>query len=147
MVILGVTILMEALQISLIFHSAVRLCPMLRDPMMLFRMFCDLCLSFKHLAYFWPSAIFIDETKNHLPSVSKVPVPLVRMRIRLQEKCFVDKNFGIFCITVISRVLLVVQEGRDLCLGSGEVSSKKGRTRAIKKAIEGKVKKSNKRKN
>jgi hypothetical protein len=45
------------------------------------------------------------------------------------KKCFVDKNFGLLCITVISRVLLVVQEGRDLCLGSREVSSKKSRTR------------------
>jgi hypothetical protein len=41
------------------------------------------------------------------------------------EKCFVDKNFGLFCIPGISRVLLVVQDGRDLCLGSGEVSPKK----------------------
>jgi hypothetical protein len=41
-----------------------------------------------------------------------------------RKKCFVDKNFGLFCITVINRVLLVVQEGRDMCLGSGEVSSK-----------------------
>jgi hypothetical protein len=98
---------------------------MILDPMALFRMVCGLCLSFKHLACFWPFAIFIDETENHRPSVSKVPVILVRMRIRLQEKCFVDKNFSLLCITVISRVLLVVQEGRDLCLGSGEVSSKK----------------------
>jgi hypothetical protein len=133
MVILGVIVLMEALQMSLIFHSAVRICPMLLDPMVLFRMFCGLCLSFKHLAYFWSSTVFIDETDNHRPSISKGPMLLVRMRIRLQEKCFVDKNFGLFCITIISRVLLVVQEGRDLCLGSGEVSSKKGRTRAIKK--------------
>jgi hypothetical protein len=42
-----------------------------------------------------------------------------------RKKCFVEKNFGLFWITVISRVLLVVQDGRDLSLGSGEVSSKK----------------------
>jgi hypothetical protein len=83
-VILGVTVLMESLQMSLIFHSAVRLCPMLLNPMVLFQMVCGLCLSFKHLAYFWPSAVFIDETENHRPSVSKVPVLLVRMWIRLQ---------------------------------------------------------------
>jgi hypothetical protein len=53
------------------------------------------------------------------------------------KKYFVDNNFGLFCITVIRRVLLVVQEGRDLYLGSGKVSLKKSRTRAIK--IERKV--------
>jgi hypothetical protein len=52
------------------------------------------------------------------------------------KKCLVNNNFDLFCITVISRVLPVVQEGRYLCLGSSEVSSKKGRTRAIKKEIE-----------
>jgi hypothetical protein len=67
-------------------HSAVRLCSMLLDPMVVFQMFYDLCLVFKHLAYFWPSAVFIDETENHRPSVGKVPVLLVRMRIRLHEK-------------------------------------------------------------
>jgi hypothetical protein len=55
------------------------------------------------------------------------------------KKCFVDNNFGFFCITVISRVPLVVQEGRDLCLGSGEVSSKKrqspGKKRKEKETI------------
>jgi hypothetical protein len=50
MVILGVAVLMEALQMLLIFHYAVRLCPMLPDLMVLFRMFYGLCLSFKHLA-------------------------------------------------------------------------------------------------
>jgi hypothetical protein len=110
-VILGVTVFMETLQMSLIFHSVVGLCPMLLDPLVLFRMFCGLCLSAKHLAYFWPSAVFIDESENHLPSVDKGPVLLVQMRIRLQEKCFIDKNFGLFCITIISRVPLVVQEG------------------------------------
>jgi hypothetical protein len=38
-------------------------------------------------------------------------------------------------------VLLVVQEGRDLCLGSGEVSSKKRQNPPNKKTIEGKFKK------
>jgi hypothetical protein len=41
------------------------------------------------------------------------------------KKCFVDKSFGLFCITGINRMLLVVQEDRDLCLGSRVVSSKK----------------------
>jgi hypothetical protein len=45
MVILGVTVLMESLQMLLIFHSAVRLCLVLLDPMALFRMFCCRCLS------------------------------------------------------------------------------------------------------
>jgi hypothetical protein len=45
MVILALTVIMEALQMQLIFHTAVRLCPMLLDPMVMFQMFCGLCLS------------------------------------------------------------------------------------------------------
>jgi hypothetical protein len=48
-VILGVTVLMEALQMSLRFHFDVRPCPIFLDPMVLLQMFCGHCLSFKHL--------------------------------------------------------------------------------------------------
>jgi hypothetical protein len=49
------------------------------------------------------------------------------------KKCFANNSFGLFCITLIRRVLLVVQEGRDLCLGSSEVSSKKRQNPGNKK--------------
>jgi hypothetical protein len=121
MVILGVTVLMEALQMSLIFHSAVRLCSMLLDPMVLFQLFSGLYLSLQTsglVLAIWRFSFMKQKITSHL-SV-KFLCFWSECGFYCTTKRFVDKNFSFFCITVIRRVLMIVQKGRELCLPSGE---------------------------
>jgi hypothetical protein len=71
---------------------------MLPDLIVLFQMFCGLCLSLQ-IFRFWPCAVFIDEKENSLPSVGPVPVRvLLYFRSEYGFDCM--KNLSLTVISV-----------------------------------------------
>jgi hypothetical protein len=135
MVILGVIVLLEAFQMSLVFYFAVRLCPMLPDLMTLFQMFCGLCLSFKHLIHFWPSALSL--VKQKITAHLSVKFPFVcfwpECGFDCMKKSFADSNFGLFCITVIIRVCCWLSRRVGTCAWGVVRCNRENKTRVIEK--------------